>query len=275
MINSATKQSILSWRGPMDCSASARNDGLHFADRMKLLNQFNGQITSDFQKWCQAPFAKIFRFAPDPNQFTDSHRPVPTRGALRTSPTWDGMRWTLAARETSAACWRTAKSCGSDAPMPASSLREDAQATVSTKHGHRGEHEVSRKNIARGMPGRSGVTVVTMLVYFFICTRGCGCIARPAFPAPSDFSGAGRFCKTSDASRREIAESYPHLPSLRAKRSNPSRRAKGRMDCFVASLLAMTVSERIPLAMTVSRRAPPPQPSSPAKAGDPVFQRRL
>jgi hypothetical protein len=32
-------------------------------------------------------------------------------------------------------------------------------------------------------------------------------------------------------------------PSLRAKRSNPSRRAKGRMDCFVASLLAMTVSE--------------------------------
>jgi hypothetical protein len=38
---------------------------------------------------------------------------------------------------------------------------------VSNKHGHRGEHEVSRKTIARGMPGRSGVTVVTMLVYFF------------------------------------------------------------------------------------------------------------
>ena len=62
---------------------------------------------------------------------------------------------------------RTAKSCRSDAPMPASSLREAAQATVSNKHGHRGEHEVSRKTIARGMPGRSGVTVVTMLVCFF------------------------------------------------------------------------------------------------------------
>jgi hypothetical protein len=45
---------------------------------------------------------------------------------------------------------RTAKSCRSDAPEPASSLREEAQATVSTKHGHREEHEVSRKTIAQG-----------------------------------------------------------------------------------------------------------------------------
>src|SRR5439155_21708664 len=85
---------------------------------------------------------------------------------------------------------RTAKSCGSDAPMLASSLREEAQMTVSNKPGHRGEREVSRKTIARGMPGRSGVTVVTMLVCFILFrTRGCGCIKRPAFPAPSDFRG--------------------------------------------------------------------------------------
>src|SRR6478672_3490376 len=77
------------------------------------------------------------------------------------------MRWTRAARETSAVCWRTAKSCRSDAPMLASSLREEAQATVSNKPGHRGEHEVSRKTIARGMPGETGVTVVTTLVCFF------------------------------------------------------------------------------------------------------------
>src|ERR1700687_6514283 len=62
---------------------------------------------------------------------------------------------------------RTAKSCGSDAPMLASSLREEAQATVSNKPGHRGEREVSRKTIARGMPGETGVTVVTMLVCLF------------------------------------------------------------------------------------------------------------
>src|SRR6476619_942738 len=48
---------------------------------------------------------------------------------------------------------RTAKSCRSDAPMLASSLREEAQATVSNKPGHRGDHEVRRKTIARGMPG--------------------------------------------------------------------------------------------------------------------------
>src|SRR5258706_5038767 len=81
---------------------------------------------------------------------------------------------------------RTAKSCGSDAPMLASSLREEAQATVSNKRGHRGEREVSRKTIARGMPGETGVTVVTTLVCLFFYTRGCGCIERPAFPAPSD-----------------------------------------------------------------------------------------
>ena len=101
---------------------------------------------------------------------------------------------------------RTVKSCGSDAPGPASSLREDAQATVSTKPGHREEREVSRKTIARGMPGCSGVTVVTMLVCFFICTRGCGRIARPAFPAPSDIKGTRNSGKTRAESRGEIAD---------------------------------------------------------------------
>jgi hypothetical protein len=43
------------------------------------------------------------------------------------------------------------------------------------------------KTIARGMPGDSGVTVVTTLVCFILFrTRGCGRIKRPAFPAPSD-----------------------------------------------------------------------------------------
>src|SRR6266436_6238373 len=134
---------------------------------------------------CPAPFAKIFPFAPDPNQFHVSHCPAPKEGRCATSSTRGGMRWTRAVRETSAVCWRTAKSCRSDAPWLASSLREDAQATVSNKPGHRGEHEVSRKTIARGMPGRSGVTVVTMLVCFFILHARPRRIARPAFPAPS------------------------------------------------------------------------------------------
>src|SRR6266853_2402365 len=85
---------------------------------------------------------------------------------------------------------RTAKSCGSDAPMLASSLREEAQATVSNKPGHRGDHEVSRKTIARGMPGlfRCDRGDYARVLYLFR-TRGCGCIGHPAFPAPSVFLG--------------------------------------------------------------------------------------
>jgi hypothetical protein len=53
---------------------------------------------------------------------------------------------------------------------------------VSNKHGHRGEHEVSRKTIARGMPGRSGVTVVTMLVCFFISHARLRAHRAPGIP---------------------------------------------------------------------------------------------
>jgi hypothetical protein len=50
-------------------------------------------------------------------------------------------------------------------------------------------------------------------------------------------SGAGNFRQNLVAARRENAKS--HLPSLRAKRSNPSRLEKERMDCFAS--LAMTI----------------------------------
>jgi hypothetical protein len=60
---------------------------------------------------------------------------------------------------------------------------------VARKPGHQGERAISRKTIARGMPGVSGVTVVTCLRAFLICTQGCGRIGRPAFPAPSVLGG--------------------------------------------------------------------------------------
>ena len=37
----------------------------------------------DFTESCQAPKSKIFCFAEDPNQWPNSSRPVPTRGAVR------------------------------------------------------------------------------------------------------------------------------------------------------------------------------------------------
>src|SRR5712672_2512254 len=78
------------------------------------------------------------------------------------------MRWTRAARETNAVCLRTAKSCGSDAPIVGvKPVRRSAGDGVK-KRGHRGEREVSRKTIARGMPGETGVTVVTNSYACFI-----------------------------------------------------------------------------------------------------------
>jgi hypothetical protein len=44
------------------------------------------------------------------------------------------------------------------------------------------------KTIARGMPGDPGVTAVTNAHASTQSMRGCGRIARPAFPAPL-FSG--------------------------------------------------------------------------------------
>jgi hypothetical protein len=45
---------------------------------------------------------------------------------------------------------------------------------------------------------------------------------------------------SSGASRREIVDACIE-PSLRAKRSNPDYHRGHSMDCFVASLLAMTI----------------------------------
>ena len=60
-----------------------------------------------------------------------------------------------AARETNAVCLRTVKSCGSGAPIVGvKPVRRSAGDGVK-KRGHRGEREVSRKTIARGMSGES------------------------------------------------------------------------------------------------------------------------
>ena len=65
------------------------------------------------------------------------------------------------------------------------------------------------------------VNLVSARASFFICTRGCGCIEHPAFPAPSSIEGAKElkeFLQTSGAWRREIAE-VCLAPSLRANGS--------------------------------------------------------
>jgi hypothetical protein len=74
--------------------------------------------------------------------------------------------------------------------------------TVTTKPGHRGEHEGNRKTIARGMPGDSGVTVVTVTagVAFFLPARLRARWA-PGIPCALTFEGKS-FQQTSRENTR-------------------------------------------------------------------------
>ena len=88
---------------------------------------------------------------------------------------------------------RTAKSCGPDAAVLASSRPEvHALGDDGGKRAVlRGEYEVSRKAIAQGMPECSGCSCMLVCVLFaHNCTRDRGCSKHPAFPAPS-FEGEG------------------------------------------------------------------------------------
>jgi hypothetical protein len=93
--------------------------------------------------------------------------------------------------------------------MLASSLREEAQATVSNKLGHRGEREVSRKTIARGMPGdlRCDRGDYARVLFSFACEAAGASSARHSL-RPLLLGAANQFLQNSGASRREIAESY-------------------------------------------------------------------
>jgi hypothetical protein len=105
------------------------------------------------------------------------------------------MRWTpwRARRD---ALKRTAKSCGSDAPtlasswsmMPAHHASDDA-----SHHTGDGGNKARSPGRARRKPlkplcrecRREAAHLWRLLVCFLLCTRGYGCGAHPAFPAPS------------------------------------------------------------------------------------------
>jgi len=81
------------WRGRAAAHHRLR-EILICLDRIKLIVP-DGQITSDFQKSCQAPKSKIFRFAADPNQMHILSRPGPIEGRFAiVTDVGQGMRWT-------------------------------------------------------------------------------------------------------------------------------------------------------------------------------------
>src|SRR5947207_12746134 len=127
-----------------------------------------------------------------PNQLHVSACPVPTRGAYRDRH----GRWVRDAMDASdavdeSAALRTAKLCGPDAPMLASSLRvNNPQATVAKEPGHRGERRISRRTIAQGRPDCFGEPVATTLVRFLFAREAAGASRTRLSLAPSYFRGA-------------------------------------------------------------------------------------
>ena len=132
----------------------------------------------------QPPSQKYSDFPKTQISFISLAIPCPPRGAYRDRHgrgARDAMDANCRAQSfaRTSGVLRTAKSCGPDAPMLASSLRQHPQATVATKPGHRGEREISRKTIARGRPVDSVEPVV--LPPCFFCTGPMGAIgARPS-----------------------------------------------------------------------------------------------
>jgi hypothetical protein len=109
--------------------------------------------------------------------------------------------------------------------------------TVAKEPGHRGERDISRKTIACGNAGRSGVLVVARVRSTNTKgTRDRGCSGHPAFPTPFVFQGE-RFINGSGASRGEAVKSCLDVIASGAKQSILS--LCGEMDCFAS--LAMTV----------------------------------
>src|ERR1019366_10358796 len=153
--------------------------------------------------FCLVLSAKIFRFALTPNQIYIHHRPVPQRGVAQRQRRGAGCggRGRCCRR---AAQTRTEKSCGPDAPTLASSWRKQFRRRRWQTSPVAGEStKETVKTIARGMPGVSGVTVVTNARVYYHYTRGCGRLGRPAFPAPS-VERAGSFRHNPRESRRGI-----------------------------------------------------------------------
>jgi len=121
---------------------------------------------------------------------------------------------------------RTAKSCGSDIPTLISSWRRCLRilpATVAKKPVHRGEHGISRKTIAQGMPDPFGEPVVTLLACFFISHARLRVHRAPGIPCALS-AQTPRVCR--DQKGRETKS----LVRIRSGNAKPCRRECALFD---------------------------------------------
>src|ERR1700738_4363656 len=152
----------------------------------------------------QSPHAKIFPFAPGPNQLYIPCRLVPQRGGSRSSRTRGGMRWTRAALLTRALTGgrrsrvvltpRRRRQVGGSfsADDGDKKARSPGRARRKPLKPLRGECRTTRRDrgdYTRVLPTHG--------------TRGCGRTGRPAFPAPSVFREREIQSKTRAYRRRD------------------------------------------------------------------------
>jgi hypothetical protein len=148
------------------------------------------------------------------------------------------MRWTRAAfRRTAQA--RTAKACGPGTPGLVLRSRVPSPRTTVTKRSWTpGRARHKRSNHRAGNVDVSASPVVTTLVCFLhFAHKAAGAAKHPAFPAPSFSKGACRH-KTRARGRGGIVDVC--LRAVIASEAKQSRAPNAILDCFVASLLAMT-----------------------------------
>jgi hypothetical protein len=138
---------------------------------------------------CQVPFEKRFWLSPTPNHRDTMAILSQLRGVGQRRKRGTGAvdaRALLDGQQSSGRPSRVVL-----APRRWCQVRKTQvlRAMVANKPGTPGRSRSNRKTIAQEMPGDPGEPVVNTLVCsFIVCMRGCGCIARPAFPAPS-FTG--------------------------------------------------------------------------------------
>ena len=180
----------------------------------------SGQITSDFQKSCQALKSKIFRFTRRANQcqIRPSH---PMRGADRDRherAVGCGGRASLRRR---AQAERTAKPCGPDAPTLASSSREARLPAGDGGNKARSPGRARYKPVETTAQGKPGCLRWTcMLVCVFLCnfaheTAGAARTRLSLRPLP--FEGGNRR-KARAHARRENATACCSLNSHRPRK---------------------------------------------------------
>jgi hypothetical protein len=127
-------------------------------------------LTEKFSRFARrANLPQSARLILPPNQRQIPHYPVPLKRGVCAIVTdvGCGMRWTRACqRRMTLIRGRRSRVVLTPRRWRQVCERQLSQATVARKPGHRGERDISRKTIARGMPGDSGVTVVTTLVCY-------------------------------------------------------------------------------------------------------------